>query len=276
MMPPVCSATATACRRAFTLIELLVVISIIAILAAMLLPALSKARERAKRMLCVSTLKQMAVSLTMYADDSSDMVPQPLSAADSTMLIGNTAYQAYGGRALFGTSAGQPVPVVLGSLFTTRYLPDRKLFYCAAMDQSQYGGMGTTTGWANPNSQGWPGITTGQVEGSYYYRGGKEAGWAPDRNTVRFFTNAGKMAAAWDCYHSNAGYFGDWRDSAGSLNPGYHREGANIAFYDGSVGLLPGTEWSLHPVNILGGIDLPAPAHSTPDVRAAMDARFGK
>jgi len=65
-------------RKGFTLIELLVVIAIISILAAMLLPALGRAREQARRTACKSNLKQMGLGLLMYADSSGGMFPTGL------------------------------------------------------------------------------------------------------------------------------------------------------------------------------------------------------
>jgi prepilin-type N-terminal cleavage/methylation domain-containing protein len=156
MRNPVCSSKA---KTAFTLIELLVVIAIIAILAAMLLPALSAAKEKALRATCANHLRQVGVSIAMYSGDYRDKIPPP------ALVDGDTAMdKAYD---IFTGSIDEAGARNLGPLWMSKTVSNPKIFYCLSGSKVKAG--------TDPFL----------VERTYEYYSAPNGGWPvfPDGNT---------------------------------------------------------------------------------------------
>src|SRR5580704_11042628 len=99
-------------NQGFTLIELLVVITIVAILAALLLPALASAKERSKGTACLSNLRQIGIAIRGYADDSSGNIPFGPKAPSFTSPF--DLYPSTGApTSLISLSSGAPVALGL-------------------------------------------------------------------------------------------------------------------------------------------------------------------
>jgi prepilin-type N-terminal cleavage/methylation domain-containing protein len=113
-------------RNAFTLIELLVVIAIIAILAAMLLPALNKARMTALRSQCISNLKQLSLGVSMYAHDNGDYLPYPNW--DAGIPRPGWLYDDSNGGIPQPNPVSPTLPYVGGQIWS--YVKDAKVYWC--------------------------------------------------------------------------------------------------------------------------------------------------
>ena len=216
-------------NKKFTLIELLVVIAIIGILASMLLPALSMAKEEAKKAFCIGNLKQMGIAAATYASNNDNCLP----ISDKWSDAANGAVGHFGNSLRDDPSTGK---TALRRMVEDKYLTYRSLT-CPSMDYdiNVDDPKKTPSHYSYRYNTYYTGVTVsgdGKKDGEVYGGGVYSKNLLGSNNSWRMlFSDAAE-------YRKNEG----GAPFATSIGPNYynhsrwaHIRGGNIAFFDGSA-----------------------------------------
>jgi prepilin-type N-terminal cleavage/methylation domain-containing protein len=210
-------------RQAFTLIELLVVIAIIAILAALLLPALSKAKQSGYRAVDLNNLKQIGVAMNLVAGDNSDTLPWPNWASGEQASPGPEGWLY-----TYDTAAPGQFKVQTGSFWPV--LVNQKMYFCPSDD--------TNSALFKMRGQ--------QI--SSYVMNGAVCDYDKISPPMKLARMSPAGVAFWECNNATAEdnqlLFNDGASSPDENTSARHGKVAVFAVFDGSARLMRLTEWA--------------------------------
>lgn len=221
------------CRtgEGFTLVELLVVISIIALLLSILMPSLNKARMSAKKVVCMSNVRQAALALITYGMDYDDRLPG--AKYNFAMDYTYRAAVSYNWGPWQGYYKG---PVGVGLLHTENYLEGPSVFYCPGRKKNDY-----YADWDN-SADDWSDLNSGGFVNCSYLAATSdiEASTGTDFGEWHRFgkTRPSKPLYFEVCFSDDSSASGSGTVPCGATK---HRHGLgyNFAFFDGSAAWIP-------------------------------------